>query len=113
MPYVHMSIAKKLTDEQQEAVKTSIGQLIEILPGKSEKVLMIRMDDDQRMYFRGVPENCAYVNVCLFLMSPDEKKGEFARAFVASLSELAGIDTANIFLSFSEFGNWCSGGVFK
>lgn len=113
MPYVHMNIAKKLSDEQKEAIKSSVGQLIEILPGKAEKVLMIRLDDDLQMYFRGAPENCAYVNVCLYLMSPDEKKGEFGRAFVASLSELAGIDVTNIFLSFSEFGNWVSGGTFK
>ena len=113
MPYVHMSIAKKLSDDQKESIKSSIGQLIEILPGKSEKVLMVRLDDGLQMYFRGIPENCAYVNVCLYMMSPDEKKGEFSRAFAASLSELAGIDPSNIFLSFTEFGNWCSGGVFK
>jgi phenylpyruvate tautomerase PptA (4-oxalocrotonate tautomerase family) len=113
MPYVHMSIAKKLSDEQKESIKTSIGQLIEILPNKSEKVLMIRLDDDLQMYFRGVKENCAYVNVCLYMTSPDQKKGEFGSAFAASLSQLAGIDQSNIFLSFSEFGNWFSGGVFK
>ena len=82
MPYVHMSIAKKLTDNQKEAIKASIGQLIEILPGKSEKVLMIRMDDDVQMVFRGVPSACAYVNVNLYLMSPDNKKAEFAQALV-------------------------------
>jgi phenylpyruvate tautomerase PptA (4-oxalocrotonate tautomerase family) len=113
MPYVHMSIAKKLSEEQKESIKTSIGQLIEILPNKSEKVLMIRLDDDLQMYFRGVEENCAYINVCLYMTSPDQKKGEFGSAFVASLSQLAGIDQSNIFLSFSEYGNWFSGGVFK
>jgi len=113
MPYVHMSIAKKLSDEQKEAIKSSVGQLIEILPGKAEKVLMIRLDDDLQMYFRGIPENCAYVNLCLYMMSSDEKKGEFGRAFVTSLSTIAGIDITNIFLSFSEYGNWFSGGVFK
>ena len=113
MPYVHMSIAKKLTDNQKEAIKASIGQLIEILPGKSEKVLMIRMDDDVQMVFRGVPSHCAYVNVNLYLMSPDNKKAEFAQAFVRSLSELAGIELDDIFLSFTEHGNWCSRGEFK
>lgn len=113
MPYVHMSIAKKLSDEQKEAIKASIGRLIEILPNKSEKVMMIRLDDDLQMYYRGVRENCAYVNVCLYLTSQDQKKGEFGSAFVESLSALAGIDICNIYLSFSEFGNWFSGGVFK
>lgn len=113
MPYIHLSIAKKLNDHQKEAIMARIGQLIEILPGKSEKVLMIRMDDDVQMVFRGVPCACAYVNVNLYMMSPDNKKAEFAQALVLSLSELAGIELDDIFLSFTEHGNWCSRGEFK
>ncbi len=112
MPYVHLSIAKKLTDDEKEAIKSSVGKLIEILPGKTESVLMVRLDDDLQMYFRGEKSNCAYVNVCLYLMSPADKKGEFARALVRSISELAGLDINDIFLCFTEFSNWASWGDF-
>lgn len=74
---------------------------------------MIRMDEDVQMVFRGVPSACAYVHVNLYMMSPDNKKAEFAQALVRSLSELAEIELDDIFLSFTEHGNWCSRGEFK
>ena len=113
MPYVHIHMAQKLSDDQRETLKARVGQLIEILPGKSEQVLMLRFDDAQQMYYRGVPENCVYVNICLYLMSPDEKKEEFAHGLAAALTEIAGIDPSNMFISFSEYNNWFSHGRFK
>lgn len=113
MPYVHMHMAKKLSDEQRETLKARVGQLIEILPGKSEQVLMLRLDDGLPMNYRGVPENCVYVNTCLYLMSPDEKKEAFAHGLAAALIEIVGVDMSNIFMSFSEYNNWFSNGRFK
>lgn len=113
MPYLHISVARELTPEQKETIKSSAGKLIEILPTKTEKGLMIRIDDSQQMYFRGVEANCAHVNVCLYLMSPNEKKGEFARAFAVALADILGTDPTNIYLCFTEYGNWYVGGVFR
>lgn len=113
MPYMHISVTRELTQEQKQAIKTTAGQMIEILPGKQEKGLMIRIDDGQEMYFRGAATDCAYIGICLFQMSLDEKKGEFARVFSQAFAEIAGIDPLNIYLSYSEYGNWFSNGIFK
>lgn len=113
MPYIHISLTRELSQDQKEAIKSAAGQLIEILPSKTEKGLMIRIDDGQQMFFRGAATDCAYVNVGLYMMSAGEKKGEFARAFSNALADIAGIDPLEVYLNFSEHANWYSNGTYK
>jgi hypothetical protein len=110
MPYIHMNFSQKLSPEQKQRIKEATGKDIEILPNKSEKVLMLRIDHDTQTYFRGVVENCLYVSVNLYMTSQFEKKGEFARALIKDIGEITGIMPENIFMSFSEYNNWVSAG---
>ena len=43
----------------------------------------------------------------------DEKKAEFARALVANLAEITGIDVLNFYLNYDEHANWVSGNIYK
>jgi len=43
----------------------------------------------------------------------DEKKAEFARALVANLAEITGIDVLNFYLNYDEHANWFSGNIYK
>ncbi|MBQ6322488.1 MAG: hypothetical protein IJI24_06405 [Lachnospiraceae bacterium] len=53
MPFIQSKVNVKTTQEQQKELKTRLGQAIAIIPGKSESWLMVNLEDEQKMYFRG------------------------------------------------------------
>ena len=114
MPYVHLNISKPLADPVKKELAATIGSLISILPSKSEKGLMIRIEEGCGMYFRGdANANCAYVDIRMYMTTPYDKKGEFARALLEAIHRIAEIDIGDIYISFLEYGNWVSGGDIK
>ena len=53
MPFIDSRISVKASAEQKEELKKRLGQAIAIIPGKSESWLMVNIQDEQTMYFRG------------------------------------------------------------
>ena len=47
MPYISFKTNHKLTLRQENTIKSKSGELISLIPGKTEKALMIHMEDDQ------------------------------------------------------------------
>ena len=58
MPYISFKTNHKLTLRQENTIKSKSGELISLIPGKTEKALMIHMEDDQIMYFKGEETPC-------------------------------------------------------
>ena len=110
MPYMHISLGPKLDDDTKTTLIREAGKLIELIPGKTESVLMVRLDDGANMNFRGVSEACAYVSVNLYMTSSYQAKQAFAKAFTDSLCQIAGLESKNVFLTYTEFANWAANG---
>lgn len=113
MPYVSISTPKALSAAEKDALKSSVGTLIAIIPGKSEAVLMVDIMDDHAMYFRGKEIPCAFVDVRLYGPAPFEEKKDFTEQLCAAIEKDIGVPKGDIFLNIQEFGNWGSGGTFK
>ena len=45
MPYISFKTNHKLTLRQENTIKSKSGELISLIPGKTEKALMIHMED--------------------------------------------------------------------
>ena len=41
MPYIDVNVSIKLSDQEKDNLKSKLGELISIIPGKTENVLMI------------------------------------------------------------------------
>jgi hypothetical protein len=108
-----ITTSKALSTAQKDAVKSQAGKLMPLIPGKSEGVLMISIDDGKYMAFRGVVCDCAHVVVKLYKPSPLEAKREFTEAFLAALEDATGIAPGDVFLTFEEYENWGSGGTYR
>jgi len=110
MPFVHMQLSRPLEPAVKKELASTVGGLISILPNKSERGLMLRIEDGCGMFFRGAEADCVYVDVRLYLASPFDKKGEFARALLEAIQRITGTEPGSVYMSFSEYGNWVSGG---
>ena len=53
MPCIHAWVSNKLTPTQKTALKTRMGKAIEALPGKTEAWLMVLIEDEACLYFKG------------------------------------------------------------
>lgn len=53
MPCIQIKTSVKVTEEAANTIKTELGQVITCLPGKTEDWLMITLEDECRMWFRG------------------------------------------------------------
>lgn len=53
MPFINVKLSEKVTESQFEIVKTELGEAISLLPGKSEGYLMVNIEDNCHLYFKG------------------------------------------------------------
>jgi phenylpyruvate tautomerase PptA (4-oxalocrotonate tautomerase family) len=114
MPFISFNVTTSPDGLQQEKLKTELGKLIEILPGKTEKVLMIDICGKHTMYFRGEKkERCAFIEVRLYKESPLEAKKEFTEKLSQLTEDILRIPKADIFVNIMEFPNWGTGGTLK
>lgn len=106
MPFIRITTNRKLTLHQEIQIKEELGKLITILPDKKEENLMIHMEDNQIMYFRGDDEKCMMVSISLYKESPLESKQLFASKLIEMLEKLTSVPASQQYVSFMEYQNW-------
>ncbi len=107
MPCVQLNVTNKLTDANKQNIKSRLGKIIERVPGKSESWLMVTMQDDMTIYFKGTNDKpAAYVTVTLL-------GAENGRAFSAMTSDICdllgselGIPADRIYISYGVTQHW-------
>jgi len=107
MPHVAVSMAEKLTKEQTTDLKKTLGQLIAILPTKSESVLMVDIADDRSLFFAGEElAHGAFVDVRLYGESPFDAKQQFTKELTAYLEETFSVPPQYVYVNFVELNQW-------
>lgn len=110
MPFVSFTTTKTLTLHQEVSLKEITGQLISILPNKKEENLMIHIEDNQVMYFRGKEEECMKIEVQLFHHIDVSYKKEFVKKLMKEVESITGISVNQQYLSIEEYDQWGKNG---
>ena len=114
MPFVDVRIGKKLELDQVLDMKAKIGELISILPGKSEDNVMIQIQTGCDLFYQGNQVDLGgYTIVKLFGSSPREKKEAFAKALFDMYEKDFGLSKSQIYLNFAELDSWGVDGGLK
>lgn len=114
MPYISVSVSKTLNAGQKEAIKAELGSLVAIIPGKSEAVTMVRIEDGCALWKGGrALENGAFVEVRLFGKSPAESEEKFTQAIFGMLGKQLGVAPGDIYLNILELERWGTGGQLR
>lgn len=109
MPVIHTYASTPISFEQRESLKSTFGQAIEAVPGKSEQWLMCIFEDELDMYHAGTDtEDCAYVTVGVYAPRPVDRSAWEAMTPIIcdTLESELGIDPARIYISYSENKNF-------
>ena len=106
MPYISFKTNHKLTLRQENTIKSKSGELISLIPGKTEKALMIHMEDDQIMYFKGEETPCMMIEINLYKSEEFDDKKKLTEAMIQMIHETTKIEADNIYVIFHEFDHW-------
>ena len=106
MPYIKAKTSVKVSPEQAQTIKTELGKAIANL-GKSEAWLMVEVEDNCRLWFRGDnSEGIAYVEVALFGKASADQYDEMTKAVCEILSGTLGISGEEIYVKYEEVDHW-------
>ncbi len=106
MPYLSIKTTRTLTLQQELALKESAGKLITLLPNKVEENLMMHIEDNQVMYFKGKEMDCCMMDLRLFGTIDFESKKKFTQEFMKSVAKITDVPVDNQYLAIGEFENW-------
>lgn len=114
MPFVDVRIGKKLESDQVLSMKAKIGELISILPGKSEGNVMVQIQSGCDIFYQGKKiETGGYIIIKLYGPSPKEKKQEFVKALYHMCEKDFGLSKTQIYINIAEMDCWGVDGSIK
>ena len=107
MPYIKVSTTAAVTPEQCERVKAKLGKAIESFPGKTESWLMVEIEGEKRMWFRGdASADTAMVDVDLLGNVAPAASEKMTAAVCAILDAELGIPAGRIYVKYTGYQNW-------
>ena len=106
MPYICTTTNVGISAEKEKALKQKLGKAIELLPGKSERWLMLSFVPETKMYFHGDSDNMAFVDVSIFGKSSPQNYQSLTSEITKILNEELGIEKDCIYVKYEESSYW-------
>ena len=63
MPFINVKTNTPVSEDKETALKSALGEAISIIPGKSESWLMVEIEPERKLYFKGSDAPAAMVSV--------------------------------------------------
>ena len=107
MPFVNAKVSVKTTLKQRQTIKERLGKAISILPGKSEPWLMVDLEDDQTMYFRGDnKEPIAFISVNMYGEPAPEAFENMTAELTDIFGEVLGVAADHMYIKYDSSLYW-------
>ena len=106
MPYINTKTTAKLDTGATERLTKAFGEAIELIPGKSEKWLMLSFDGECTMAFAGKIGDCAMLEVEIFGKAQDSAYDALTERLTEIFSRETGIPSDRIYVKYEEISHW-------
>lgn len=113
MPYLHLSVSTKLTEEKINAIHKAVADTIVLIPGKSYDVTIVHINDDQCISRKDRSRPFGFCDIRLFGPAPIGSKRDFVKAFTERLTEITGIPASGFSFNILELDTWGGNGDMK
>ena len=111
MPYIELKTDKKIDASTEKELINAFGKAIEIFPGKTERYLMVNIDNGCSMAFAGTLGECCMVSVDLLGSATDEVYSKMTDAVCELVSSVLKIPKDRVYVKYSEFKTWGWNGI--
>ena len=111
MPFINVKTNVKLTAQKKDIIKRRLFDCIGIIPGKSDRYLMVAVEDNISMAFhRESNINIAMVEVKLFGGSTKDAYQRLTKAICMILSDESNVPGENCYVKYEEVTYWGNNG---
>ena len=105
MPYVETKTNVKITKDNELELKSALADAIAIIPGKTERWLMLSFEDELPMYFAGSDAPCM-IEVKIFGKMSDRDAEKVTSAICTSVEKALSISADRIYVKYEEAPKW-------
>lgn len=106
MPFINTMVTTEITHEKEVVLKARLGKAISLI-GKPEAYLMLKFEENCRLWFAGSNnEDAAYVEVALLHSAPKASYEKLTAAICDILSEELSIPANRVYVKYSETEFW-------
>lgn len=106
MPFINVMTNTAVSNDAETAIKSALGQAITAIPGKSEGWLMVGIEPEHILYFKGDNAPAAMVNVSVFGSANPSAYDNLTGQICSILNTQLGIEPSRIYVKYSETSNW-------
>ena len=107
MPFINSKVSITITDEKKETIKSKLGKIIELIPGKSQEWLMVGFEDNCSLYFKGTNDRpTAFIEVKIFGNASEASYNKLTEAICNLFYEELQIPKDRIYVKYEEVYNW-------
>lgn len=107
MPYIEAKFSSKLSSDKINALKCGFGKAIECIPGKSETWLMVNIEDEKNMFFKGNNNgDTAFISVSIFGSTSADAYENLTKEICALVSSVTGTSPDRTYVTYSEYDKW-------
>ena len=107
MPFIDTKVTKKISAEDEKRLTALFGKAIELIPGKSEKWLMLNFTDECRMAFRGRCESdMAMIEVKIFGKAAKKAYDDLTARLTEIINAVLDIPADKIYVKYEEASTW-------
>lgn len=106
MPFIELKTSATISKEKEIELKTAFGNAITLIPGKSEQWLMLNFCDNQKMWFKGINEPTAMLEVKIYGSASSENYSNLTAKLTEIVSEVLSIPIGRIYVKYDEVEYW-------
>ena len=106
MPFINVKTNANVSNEKAESIKSALGNAITAIPGKSEGWLMVGIEGDYKLYFKGTDELAAMVEVQLYGNASAGSMQTLTGKITDIMMDVLGISADRVYVSYMLTENW-------
>ncbi len=105
MPFISIKTNQDLA-QSKELIKKELGTAITAIPGKSESWLMVEINDNKEMWFKGSDAPCAMFEVSVFGSAKDNAYDDLTKRLCKISQEWMSVAPDRTYIKYSEIEHW-------
>ena len=110
MPFIRIETSEKINEEAKEELTRRLGEAISIIPGKSERWLMLDFCAERNMAFSGEDGSCAMVTVKLFGSANSKFYNKLTARITEITEDVLSLSPTRTYVQYEEVYHWGYGG---
>lgn len=106
MPFINVRTNVAVPADRETAIKSALGQAVTAIPGKSEAWLMVGIEPEYTLYFKGTNEPAAMVEVSIYGSASSSSLNALTGKITDVLSKQLSVEPSRIYVKYAQTPDW-------